>query len=85
MMIFTLARRELRSLFLSPLAWSILAIVQFIMAYLFLSQLQEFILIQPKLATIENAPGVTEWYDRLFVDLTNIVTRSAKFQLRGAR
>jgi len=60
MMIFTLARRELRSLFLSPLAWAILAIVQFIMAYLFLSQLQEFILIQPKLATIENAPGVTE-------------------------
>lgn len=60
MMIFTLARRELRSLFLSPLAWAILAIVQFIMAYLFLSQLQEFILIQPRLATIENAPGVTE-------------------------
>ncbi|MDH5601530.1 MAG: ABC transporter permease subunit [Gammaproteobacteria bacterium] len=60
MMIFTLARRELRSLFLSPLAWAILAIVQFIMAYLFLSQLQEFILLQPRLATIENAPGVTE-------------------------
>lgn len=60
MMIFTLAQRELRSLFLSPLAWAILAIVQFILAYLFLSQLQEFLLIQPKLATIENAPGVTE-------------------------
>lgn len=60
MMIFTLARRELRSLFLSPLAWSILAIVQFILAYLFMSQLQEFLLIQAKLTTIENAPGVTE-------------------------
>lgn len=60
MMVFTLAQRELRSLFLSPLAWSILATVQFIMAYLFLSQLQEFLLIQSKLATIENAPGVTE-------------------------
>ncbi|MCK4864117.1 MAG: ABC transporter permease subunit [Gammaproteobacteria bacterium] len=60
MMILTLARRELRSLFLSPLAWSILAIVQFILAYLFLSQLQEFLLIQPKLAAIENAPGITE-------------------------
>lgn len=60
MMIFTLARRELRSLFLSPLAWTILAIVQFILAYLFLSQLQEFLLIQDKLATVENAPGVTE-------------------------
>ena len=60
MMIFTLARRELRSLFLSPLAWAILAIVQFILAYLFLSQLQEFLLVQPKLAAVENAPGVTE-------------------------
>lgn len=60
MMILTLARRELRSLFLSPLAWAILAIVQFILAYLFLSQLQEFLLVQPKLATIDNAPGVTE-------------------------
>lgn len=60
MMIFTLARRELRSLFLSPLAWAILAIVQFILAYLFLSQLQEFLLVQPKLAAIDNAPGVTE-------------------------
>ena len=60
MMILTLAQRELRSLFLSPLAWAILAIVQVILAYLFLSQLQEFLLIQHKLATIENSPGVTE-------------------------
>jgi ABC-2 type transport system permease protein len=60
MMIFTLAQRELRSLFLSPLAWAILAIVQIILAYLFLSQLQEFLLIQNKLATIDNAPGITE-------------------------
>ncbi|MDH5395817.1 MAG: ABC transporter permease subunit, partial [Gammaproteobacteria bacterium] len=60
MMVFTLARRELRSLFLSPLAWAILAIVQFILAYLFISQLQEFLLIQSKLNSIDNAPGVTE-------------------------
>jgi ABC-2 type transport system permease protein len=60
MMVLTLAQRELRSLFLSPLAWAILAIVQFILAYLFLSQLQEFLLIQSKLAAVENAPGVTE-------------------------
>ena len=60
MMILTLAKRELRSLFLSPLAWSILAIVQFILAYLFLSQLQDFLLIQSKLAAIDNAPGVSE-------------------------
>ena len=60
MMIFTLAQRELRSLFLSPLAWAILAIVQLILAYLFLSQLQDFFLLQPQLAAIDKAPGVTE-------------------------
>ncbi len=59
MIILTLAQRELRSLFLSPLAWAILAIVQFILAYLFLSQLQDFLNLQPKLAQLENAPGVT--------------------------
>ena len=38
MMILTLAQRELRSLFLSPLAWSILSVVQLILAYLFLGE-----------------------------------------------
>jgi len=60
MMIFTLAQRELRTLFLSPLAWSILAVVQFILAYLFLSQLNEFLTLQPQLKVIEGAPGVTD-------------------------
>ena len=60
MMILTLAQRELRSLFLSPLAWAILAVVQFILAYLFLSQLNEFLTLQPQLKVIEGAPGVTD-------------------------
>ena len=59
-MIFTIALRELKSLFLSPLAWAILAVVQLIMAYLFLSQLDTFMLLQPRLAGIEGAPGVTD-------------------------
>lgn len=60
MMILTLAQRELRSLFLSPLAWSILAVTQFILAYLFLSQLNDYILVQPQLRLLDNAPGVTQ-------------------------
>lgn len=60
MMILTLAQRELRSLFLSPLAWAILAVTQFILAYLFLSQLNEYILVQPQLKLLDNAPGVTQ-------------------------
>lgn len=60
MMVFTLAQRELRTLFLSPLAWAILAVVQFILAYLFLSQLNEFLTLQPQLKVIESAPGITD-------------------------
>lgn len=60
MTIWTLAQRELRSLFLSPLAWSILAVSQFILAYLFLSQLNDYIQVQPQLKLLDNAPGVTQ-------------------------
>jgi ABC-2 type transport system permease protein len=59
-MIFTIAGRELRSLFLSPLAWAILAVVQFILAYLFLSQIDAYLAVQPRLAAIEGAPGVAD-------------------------
>ena len=59
-MIFTIAGRELRSLFLSPLAWSILAVVQFIIAYLFLAQIDAYLMLQPRLAAIEGAPGVSD-------------------------
>lgn len=59
-MIFTIASRELKSLFLSPLAWSILAVLQLILGYLFLTQLETFSSIQAQLAGIENAPGMTD-------------------------
>ncbi len=59
-MILTIAIRELKNLFLSPLAWAIMAVLQLILAYLFLSQLDTFMLLQPRLAGIEGAPGVTD-------------------------
>jgi ABC-2 type transport system permease protein len=59
-MILTIAARELRSLFLSPLAWSILGVVQFILAYLFLGQLDTYIAYQAQIAMMENPPGATE-------------------------
>ncbi|GMQ88907.1 MAG: hypothetical protein BMS9Abin09_0348 [Gammaproteobacteria bacterium] len=59
-MILTIALREVKNLFLSPLAWAILAVMQLIVAYLFLIQLDEFMLLQPRLAGIEGAPGVTD-------------------------
>lgn len=58
-MIAVIAWRELRSLFLSPLAWAILGVVQFIFAYFFLVLLDQFLRLQPQLSLINNAPGVT--------------------------
>ncbi|KPK40995.1 MAG: ABC transporter permease [Gammaproteobacteria bacterium SG8_47] len=55
-----IAGRELRSLFLSPLAWAILAIVQLIHAYLFLIGVDQYLQIQGQLSMIEGAPGVTD-------------------------
>lgn len=60
MVIVTIALREFRSLFLSPLAWAILAVVQIIMAYMFLIQLDAFVQLQPQLAAREGAPGLTD-------------------------
>ncbi len=59
-MILTIARRELRSLFLSPLAWIILGVVQAIMAWKFLGFIDYFFEIQADLIKIKDAPGVTD-------------------------
>lgn len=60
MNILIIAARELRSLFLSPLAWSILAVIQLLLGYLFLAQLEYFQMLQPRLTAIEGSPGVTD-------------------------
>jgi len=57
---FNLARNELYRLFLSPLAWVILALSQLILAYLFLTHIDYFVQIQAKISAIPGAPGVTE-------------------------
>lgn len=59
-MALTIARKELRALFLSPLAWVILGVVQLLLGYLFLLQLDQYLVIQPRLAAMEGAPGVTD-------------------------
>ncbi len=57
---FIIAGRELRSLFLSPLAWTMLGVTQLILAYMFLTQIDYYLSIQPKLIGIPGAPGVTD-------------------------
>ncbi len=62
MMAFTIAGREFRTLFLSPLAWAILGIIQIIQAFLFLVLLDTYLNeIQARYAGFEQAPGVTDF------------------------
>ena len=60
MMAFTLAGRELRSLFLSPMAWAILAVVQGINAYFFLLYVDLYLQLQPRIAAAPSGPGLTD-------------------------
>lgn len=60
MIVMAIAGRELRALFLSPLAWTLLAVIQLILGYMFTSQIDLFLQLQPRLAGIPDAPGITE-------------------------
>ncbi|MDB5864984.1 MAG: putative type transport system permease protein [Betaproteobacteria bacterium] len=59
-MIFTIAAKELKGLFSSPLAWMVLTAVQLIAGYAFLKRLDDFLQIQPQLVQLASPPGVTE-------------------------
>jgi ABC-2 type transport system permease protein len=58
-MIRLIALRELRGLFAMPSTWYMLAILQFIFTWFFLNTLQTFLELQPQMAQLANAPGVT--------------------------
>lgn len=58
-MILRIAMHELRLLFRSPIAYATLAVVQAVLAYLFLIQIERFIEWQPHLPKLPGAPGVT--------------------------
>jgi ABC-2 type transport system permease protein len=60
MMALVIAGRELRTLFLSPLAWSILGVIQIILGYMFLAQLDYYVMLQARIAGMEDAPGITD-------------------------
>jgi ABC-2 type transport system permease protein len=59
-MIFTIAGKELKALFASPLAWVVLTAMQLIAGYAFLRRLDDFLQLQPQLANLPNPPGATE-------------------------
>ena len=59
-MIFTIAGKELKSLFASPLAWVVLTVMQAIIAFAFLRRLDEFLQLQPQFIQMASPPGATE-------------------------
>ena len=59
-MIFTIADKELKALFASPLAWVVLTLMQLILAFGFMKRLDDFMQIQPQLIQVPNPPGITE-------------------------
>ena len=59
-MIWVIARREFAAMFLAPLAWILLAVIQVILGWLFFTNLDSFSMWQPQLMQLENTPGVTD-------------------------
>ena len=59
-MIGVIAAREWRGLFLSPLAWTLLAVTQALLSWIFIILINEFQNMQGRLAGLEHAPGVTD-------------------------
>ncbi|RFA30068.1 hypothetical protein CAI21_07625 [Alkalilimnicola ehrlichii] len=58
---FAIAGREFRSLFASPLAWALLAVTQFLLAWRFLQLVDEFQLyLEPLLVQVNSPLGVTD-------------------------
>lgn len=59
-MIFTVAGKDLKSLFTSPIAWVVLTFVQLIVGYGFLKRFDDFMQLQPQLIQLPSPPGFTE-------------------------
>ena len=59
-MIGVIARRELTSLFRSPLAWALLCVTQIVLAYRFLAQIELHLEFAEKLRAMPEPPGVSE-------------------------
>jgi len=72
-MILSIALREVRSLFMSPLAWTVLAVTQFILAWIFFAQIDNFFVLQPQLQSLKSAPGVTDLVAAPLFNITSIV------------
>lgn len=57
--VLTIATTEFKRMFNSPLAWSVLAILQFILGMIFMTRIEDFEAYQVEMATVESAIGAT--------------------------
>ena len=57
-MILTIAHKELKTLFVSPLAWVLLALIQVVSTWVFLGRMDAYLHVQPQLLQIANPPGL---------------------------
>lgn len=81
---WSIAKRELHALFLSPLAWSILAVVQLILGLVFAVRVSMYLEpdFQTQLAQVPNPPGITSlivghvyvWASIVFMMVTPLLT-----------
>ncbi|MBT4838309.1 MAG: ABC transporter permease subunit [Methylococcales bacterium] len=60
-MILTIAQRDFKQFLLSPMAWIVAGLIQFICAWLFFKQIEQFAELQAKLSLLKSSPGLTEW------------------------
>lgn len=73
MMALSIAWRELRNLFLSPLAWCVLAVMQAVLAWLFLGYVEQYLQVAPRLVGNPAAAGVTDYVVRGVFGAASIV------------
>jgi ABC-2 type transport system permease protein len=60
-------------MFLTPLAWVLLAVVQAILAWILFVQMDQFFIMQDQLATLPNAPGVTDLVVAPMLEFASII------------
>ncbi|MDH5387200.1 MAG: ABC transporter permease [Gammaproteobacteria bacterium] len=72
-MILNIALRELRGMFLSPLAWTVLAVSQLILCWIFFAQIDVFFSVQKELTTMPNAPGVSDLITAPVLEIASVM------------
>jgi ABC-2 type transport system permease protein len=92
-MIATIAQAEFRRLWLTPLPWVLMAIMQFALTFLYLVYTDNFLTeLQPKLALVADAPGATDsiiaptliWAGMLWMGIIPLLTmRSFEVQAQA--